>query len=102
MFDWELLWESAGAWIGLIVAIAALLYVVIRIRAWFREDEGPAGDVHQLLADASEMHRTGALTDAEYRSIQGRLTRRMRAPGNLPLVESMRSGDPVPEDGSVR
>ena len=75
-FDWKLLEQSTGAWIGLIVAIVILAIVVVRIRALFWGDEDPAGDVQQLVQGAEEMRRRGALTEAEFRSIQSRAARR--------------------------
>jgi len=72
----ELLQSSTVSWIGLIVAIVVLAVVVNKIRALFWGDEDPAGDVQQLVEGAEEMRRTGALTEAEFRSIQSRAARR--------------------------
>jgi len=93
--------ESLGSWIGLIVAIVVLTYVVYRIRVWFRDedDEGPAGDVHQLLADADEMRRTGALTEAEYRSIQSQLSAQLGRGERGQRRPVTPAGDAVPADG---
>ncbi len=68
--------ESTPWWIGLIVAIVVLAVVVKKIRALFWGDEDPAGDVQLLVEGAEEMRRTGALTEAEFRSIQSRAARR--------------------------
>jgi hypothetical protein len=68
--------DFAPRWIGLIVAIVVLAVVIKKIRALFWGDEDPAGDVHQLVEGAEEMRRTGALTEAEFRSIQSRAARR--------------------------
>ncbi len=76
MIDWKLLQESTWLWFGLIVAIVILAIVVAKIRALFWDDEDPAGDVQQLVLGAEEMRRTGALTEAEFRSIQSRAARR--------------------------
>jgi len=76
VINWKLLQESTWLWIGLIVAIVILAFVVAKIRALFWGDEDPAGDVHQLVEGAEEMRRTGALTEAEFRSIQSRAARR--------------------------
>jgi len=72
----ELLQSSTVWWIGLIVAIVILAVVVKKIRALFWGDEDPAGDVQLLVEGAEEMRRTGALTEAEFRSIQSRAARR--------------------------
>jgi hypothetical protein len=68
--------DFAPRWIGLIVAIVVLAVVVKKIRALFWGDEDPAGDVQLLVEGAEEMRRTGALTEAEFRSIQSRAARR--------------------------
>jgi hypothetical protein len=68
--------ESTPWWIGLIVAIVVLAVVVKKVRALFWDDEDPAGDVQLLVEGAEEMRRTGALTEAEFRSIQSRAARR--------------------------
>ena len=72
----EVLQSSTVSWIGLIVAIIILALFVYWIRALFWGDEDPAGDVQQLVQGAEEMRRTGALTEAEFRSIQSRAARR--------------------------
>ncbi len=72
----ELLQDSTVWWIGLIVAIVVLTVVTAKIRALFWGDEDPAGDVQLLVEGAEEMRRTGALTEAEFRSIQSRAARR--------------------------
>ena len=68
--------DSAPRWIGLIVAIIVLAVAIKKIRALFWGDEDPAGDVQLLVEGAEEMRRTGALTEAEFRSIQSRAARR--------------------------
>ncbi len=77
VIHWKVLQESTWLWIGLIVAIVILAVIVAKIRALFWGDEDPAGDVHQLVEGAEEMRRTGALTEAEFRSIQSRAARRV-------------------------
>ena len=72
----DILQSSTVWWIGLIVAIVVLAVVINKIRALFWGDEDPAGDVQLLVEGAEEMRRTGALTEAEFRSIQSRAARR--------------------------
>ena len=74
---WKLLDASALQWIGLFVALVVLVGLVVRIRAWFREETDSAADDHELLTSISEMHREGDLTEDEYRSIKGRLVRKL-------------------------
>ena len=74
---WKVLDASALQWIGLFVALVLLVGLIVRIRAWFREETDAAADDHQLLTSVSEMHREGDLTEDEYRSIKGRLVRKL-------------------------
>src|SRR4051812_23313681 len=76
VINWKVLQQSTWSWIGLILAVIVLAIVVSKIRALFWGDEDPAGDVRQLVQGAEEMRRTGALTEAEFRSIQSRAARR--------------------------
>jgi len=76
VINWNVLQQSWKQWIGLIVAIVILAIAIKLIRALFWGDEDPAGDVNQLVEGAEEMRRTGALTEAEFRSIQSRAARR--------------------------
>jgi len=69
--------ESMWTWIGLIFAILVLAWVVQRIRAWFREDDDPAGNAREMLSEIREMYVEGDLSEEEFRSIKGRLTERL-------------------------
>lgn len=69
----RLLSESLGVWIGLVFAIVLLAWIVSRVRAWYREDDGPAGNAQQMLSEIREMYVEGELSEEEFRSIKGRL-----------------------------
>lgn len=71
----DLLQESALTWIGLIIALGVLVWLIFRIRAWFREGDDPTDDLNKLLAHAREMERQGELTAEEFRSIKGRVSK---------------------------
>jgi uncharacterized membrane protein len=73
----RLLSESVWTWIGLIFAFLVLVWVVSRIRAWFREDDDPAGNAREMLSEIREMYVEGDLSEEEFRSIKGRLTERL-------------------------
>ncbi len=70
---WRLLDGSIWSVIGLIVAIVLLVWLVMSVRSWFRDDTDPAADDHELLSQISDLRLQGDLTDDEYRSIKGRL-----------------------------
>jgi len=74
---WKLLSASFLEWIGLIVAFGVLVGLIVLIRTRLREDTDAAGDDHQLLTSISDLHRDGDLSEEEYRSIKGRLIRRL-------------------------
>ena len=72
--EWEVL-KRAALTNGVTVLLAALLvWSAFKLRAWYREDTGPADDRHELLVLFKDIQRQGDLTDEEYRSIRGRLT----------------------------
>ena len=71
----EVLFASVWTWIGLVVAILCLVWIVVRVRAWFREDEDRAEDALRLLSEIQEMYEEGDLSEEEFRSIKGRLTK---------------------------
>jgi hypothetical protein len=74
------------AWLGLFALLAAAAWLVLRIRARFRDREDPADEGRQMLMQMGELHRQGGLSDEEYRSIKGKLS--------TPVDHSMRSGGP--------
>lgn len=71
----EVLQASAWTWLGLIFAILALAWIVARVRSWFREDADPAESANRLLSEIREMYEQGELSEEEFRSIKGRLTK---------------------------
>ncbi|QDU40026.1 hypothetical protein Mal4_43800 [Maioricimonas rarisocia] len=62
-------------WIGLAIALAILVWLIFRIRAWFQEGDDPTADLNELLAHAREMERQGELSKEEFRSIKGRVSK---------------------------
>jgi hypothetical protein len=74
------------AWLGLFLLLAGAAWLIIRIRAQFREREDPAEEGHQMLMQMGELHRQGGLSDEEYRSIKSQLSG--------PLDHSLRGGSP--------
>jgi len=73
---WKLLDASLEQWIGFgaaLVGVFILIWLVVRVRSRYREDEDPAGDAHEMLLQFRDLHRHGDLTDEEFRSIKSRL-----------------------------
>ncbi len=74
---WELLRELSLIALGIIVAVAIAIWLIVRIRARYRDNEDPAVVDHQMLTQMVDLHREGDLSDEEYRSIKGRLIERI-------------------------
>jgi hypothetical protein len=78
-FDWSRLdqyreampslWQSVGIAVGLVV----LIWLTLRLKAWFREDAAGADNAMDLLTDMKEIHQQGGLTEEEFRLIKSRL-----------------------------
>lgn len=62
-------------WGLLAIAMGAvgLLWLTLRIRAWFRDDADGEDRPGDLLLDMRELHRQGGLSDEEFRLITSRL-----------------------------
>lgn len=65
--------ESWYLYVGLILAVSILIWVIIQIRTRLRDDTDHAADPWQLLKQMQDLHRGGELTEEEYRSIKSRL-----------------------------
>jgi hypothetical protein len=74
------------AWFGLFALLAVAAWLVLRIRARFRDRDDPTEGDHQMLMQMGELHRRGGLSDQEFRSIKSKLSG--------PVDQSMRGGDP--------
>ena len=64
--------------IATVGALGVLAVVIYLIRAWLRENDGPAASDHELLGEYREMNRRGELSDEEFRNIKGRMASRIR------------------------
>ena len=71
------LWELFGLIVAVILAILAMAWMIVKIRAWFTDGDDPAEGDHQLLISIRDLKREGDLTDDEYRSIKSRLVNRL-------------------------
>ncbi len=70
--------ETFWHWVGLLGVLVVLILIVLRVKAWLREDDDLANDDHAMLREISELQRRGALSPEEYRSIKGRLIERLQ------------------------
>lgn len=62
-------WQTLLVVLGLVV----LIWLILRIKAWMREDSTGSDCAIDLIGDLQEMHRQGGLTEEEYRLIKTRL-----------------------------
>ena len=61
----------------LIALIAVLIWAVVGVRSRYRDDDDPAAIDRSMLLGLGDLHRGGDLSDEEYRSIKGRLVKRI-------------------------
>ena len=77
---WKLLDASWYEWLALVAtffSVVVLIWLVIRVKTWYREDEDPAAQDHEMLVQFRDLHRQGDLSEEEFRSIKGRLIDRI-------------------------
>lgn len=74
---WDKLTGSAWQFVALGLVVLVAVWLVVRIRAWSRDDEDPAAAEHQMLSHLADLRREGNLSEEEYRSIKGRLARKI-------------------------
>ena len=72
---WQFFDRSILQWILLILSISVLIWLMFRVRSWFREDEDRAAENHEMLLQFRDLRRQGDLSEAEYRSIKSQLLR---------------------------
>lgn len=77
---WKIFEASIWPWLGLVASLGVAVWLAFRIRAWYRDHEDPAEPVHEMLTQFGDLHRRGALSDEEYRSIKSRLVERIDDP----------------------
>lgn len=68
--------QSIVWWIGLILALLILAWVVHRVHAWYRGGADPADNGDEIIQQMQESNRRGDLTDEEFRSIKSQLSGR--------------------------
>lgn len=65
--------DSWHLFVGLLLLVGGLVWVVNQIRTRLRDDADHMTDKMQLLKQMRELHREGDLSEAEFRSIKSRL-----------------------------
>ncbi len=66
---------GALEFLGMSVGVIVLIWVTLRIKAWFRDDEARDENPVHLLSELEEMRREDGLTDEEFRLIKSRLAK---------------------------
>ncbi len=100
--------ESSLLFLGLVLVVGIGIWVVSWIRSRLADDEGSQAGDHRLLSQIADLREQGDLTDEEYRSIKGRLVKRLddtvsangETPSQLHPSQSTKSHDSdLPENG---
>ncbi len=87
------LWELAAY----AIAVAVLVWLTLRIRAWFREDDAGTGRNNDLLTDIRELHRQGGLSDEEFRLIKTQLVGGLKEELDRPAAPAKNAEVEVPK-----
>jgi hypothetical protein len=64
---------SLWQWGGLILGISAAIWLIVRLRTYFREDAEDADGTLEMLTQFRDLHQEGGLSDDEFRLIKSRL-----------------------------
>lgn len=70
-------WKLALTSVALFAAIGFAAWLIFRIRSRYRDNEDPAADEQRMLMQLRDLRRQGDLSENEYRSIKGRLAKRL-------------------------
>ena len=72
---WEQFQQALSLWQWgiLILGISAAIWLIVRLRAYFREDAEDADGTLEMLTQFRDLHQEGGLSDDEFRLIKGRL-----------------------------
>jgi len=80
MIDWNR-WQQYQAamspwhWAIVVFVVFASVWVIVWLRAYFREDAEDADGTLEMLTQFRDLHQEGGLSDDEFRLIRSRLAR---------------------------
>ena len=66
------LWEWVG-FIACLFAVVVLIWLVVRVRTWLRDDAGSAADNSEMWKQLKDLKQQGHLSEEEFRSINSRM-----------------------------
>lgn len=78
MIDWNR-WQQYQAamspwqWAIVVLAVFGSIWLIVWIRAYFREDAEDADETLEMLTQFRDLHQEGGLSDDEFRLIRSRL-----------------------------
>ena len=64
---------STWEWLAIGVGLVVLVWLTLRVKAWFHDDDASTDPTVDLLADLQEMRREGGLSEEEFRLINTQL-----------------------------
>lgn len=80
MFNWNR-WQqyqqamSPWQWCLTIGAVIVAIWLIVRLRSYFREDADDADQPMEMLTQFRDLHQQGGLSDDEFRLIRSRLAK---------------------------
>ncbi|MES2790945.1 MAG: hypothetical protein V4719_15140 [Planctomycetota bacterium] len=80
-----------------LVAIAVLIWLILRIRGWFFESEDSDEPLEEMLTQFRQLKRDGELSEEEYRLISQRLAGHPTAANPVQTVPQSTSNGASPE-----
>ena len=85
---------ASWQWIVFILSIAAAVWLIFRVRAYFREDAEDSDQTLEMLTQFRDLHQEGGLSDDEFRLIRSRLIRT----GQVTLAAGKGKPSAIPAD----
>ena len=78
MIDWNRWYQYQQTmplwqWGVVIVAVSVAIWLIVRLRSYFREDADDADQTLEMLTQFRDLHQQGGLSDDEFRLIRSRL-----------------------------
>jgi len=82
---WEELINSA--WLpmaAMVLALGFFIWIILQIRARYRESDDPAESTHEMLTQYRELRERGEISEEEFRLIKSRLANNLERGGPSP------------------